>query len=539
MADYKIIDISAWNSNVPYAQLKQYGLKGAIIRITEKGNKVDSKFETHWNGCTDNGLVCGVYKYSYAKTVDEIRQEAQIVLKTLNHRKCPLGVWLDVEDSGQIYLPKEQLKKMINAFAEIITSAGYHFGIYTGRFVWGTIGGKEMGYDYWIAAYPNNDTGVIVERLRPNIGEVGWQYSSKFKLNGGNTDISTFDKVYIDKLLNGVSGYTSTGSDAQKEVEKMATVSKVEKAVSWMEAIANDPSHGYDQTYRWNERGDYDCSSLTISAFEQAGIPVKTKGATYTGNMYGVFTSCGFKDVTKTVNLATGAGLIRGDVLLNTVHHVAVYCGNGKEVEASINERGGARGGTPGDQTGREILIRAYRNYPWTHVLRYPSTETTTVSSSASTKVYSTVKKGSAGTLVMELQSKLRTLGYNIVADGDFGSKTRVAVVDFQKKYGLEADGIVGPLTWAKLNSVVEGAKTTQSLNKTPRYTGKVTVNQLNVRTGAGTSYGILSAYPMLGKDNLIDVCDEVTAANGGKWYYVRIASKHYGYVSASYVVRV
>jgi len=143
------------------------------------------------------------------------------------------------------------------------------------------------------------------------------------------------------------------------------------------------------------------------------------------------------------------------------------------------------------------------------------------------------------GALVMELQSKLRVLGYNIEADGDFGSKTNVAVVNFQKKYGLVPDGIVGPLTWNKLNELVESAKTPSStLNKTPKYTGKVTVNQLNVRTGPGTSYSQLVTYPILNKDNLIDVCDEATAANGGKWYYVRIAGKYYGYVSASYVVR-
>ena len=537
MADYKIIDISAWNANVPYAQLKQYGLKGAIIRITEKGNKVDSKFETHWNGCTDNGLVCGVYKYSYAKTEAEIKKEATEVLKALNHRKCPLGVWLDVEDSSQIYLPKEQLKKMIHAFADIITSAGYHFGIYTGKWVHSQIGGKEMGFDYWIAAYPNNDTGVIVERIRPNIGEVGWQYSAQFKLNGGNTDISTFDKQYIDKLVNGVTGHTSSGSTASQEVSKMATVSKAESAISFMEKIANDNSHGYSQDNRWGP--DYDCSSLTIYAWEQAGVPVKTNGATYTGNMYSVFKKCGFKDVTNTVNLATGAGLMRADVLLNTVHHVAMYCGNGMEVEASINEKGGAHNSIPGDQTGREILIRAYRNYPWNYVLRYPQNETTATATTPTTKVYSTVKKGSMGALVMELQSKLRVLGYNIEADGDFGSKTNVAVVNFQKKYDLVPDGIVGPLTWNKLNELVESAKTPSStLNKTPKYTGKVTVNQLNVRTGPGTSYSQLVSYPILNKDNLIDVCDEATAVNGGKWYYVRIAGKYYGYVSASYVVR-
>ena len=36
-------------------------------------------------------------------------------------------------------------------------------------------------------------------------------------------------------------------------------------------------------------------------------------------------------------------------------------------------------------------------------------------------------------------------------ADGDFGNATKTAVVQYQKKNGLEADGIVGPKTWTRL----------------------------------------------------------------------------------------
>jgi len=48
-----------------------------------------------------------------------------------------------------------------------------------------------------------------------------------------------------------------------------------------------------------------------------------------------------------------------------------MYVGGGKEVEASINEMGKVTGGKPGDQTGKEFLIRSYRNYPWDRVLRF------------------------------------------------------------------------------------------------------------------------------------------------------------------------
>lgn len=157
----------------------------------------------------------------------------------------------------------------------------------------------------------------------------------------------------------------------------------IEKATKQMENWANDSSHGYDQIYRWGEKGDYDCSSAVITAWELAGVPVKSNGATYTGNIYDVFTKLGFQDVTSKVSLSNGSGLVRGDVLLNHVHHVAMYCGNGKEVEASINEMGSATGGEPGDQTGKEFLIRSYRNYPWDCVLRYTKDSESTGESSA------------------------------------------------------------------------------------------------------------------------------------------------------------
>jgi murein DD-endopeptidase MepM/ murein hydrolase activator NlpD len=54
-----------------------------------------------------------------------------------------------------------------------------------------------------------------------------------------------------------------------------------------------------------------------------------------------------------------------------------------------------------------------------------------------------TVKLGSRGSEVVYLQKRL-----GIGADGIFGPLTRRAVINFQKSRGLAADGIVGPKTW-------------------------------------------------------------------------------------------
>ncbi len=65
----------------------------------------------------------------------------------------------------------------------------------------------------------------------------------------------------------------------------------------------------------------------------------------------------------------------------------------------------------------------------------------------------SPIKPGSRGNEVIELQNFLNAAGYNCgVIDGIFGSKTGLAVINFQIANGLKGDGIVGPLTRALLN---------------------------------------------------------------------------------------
>jgi peptidoglycan hydrolase-like protein with peptidoglycan-binding domain/chorismate mutase len=49
------------------------------------------------------------------------------------------------------------------------------------------------------------------------------------------------------------------------------------------------------------------------------------------------------------------------------------------------------------------------------------------------------------------VQRALRRAGYRIPVDGLFGLETRIAVTRFQRKHGLEPDGMVGPQTWAAL----------------------------------------------------------------------------------------
>ena len=63
-----------------------------------------------------------------------------------------------------------------------------------------------------------------------------------------------------------------------------------------------------------------------------------------------------------------------------------------------------------------------------------------------------TLRKGSKGLYVEELQEMLDKRGYTLKVDGKFGSETEEAVEAFQADNGLKVDGVVGAKTWGKLN---------------------------------------------------------------------------------------
>ena len=67
-----------------------------------------------------------------------------------------------------------------------------------------------------------------------------------------------------------------------------------------------------------------------------------------------------------------------------------------------------------------------------------------------------TLRRGDKGIYVTLMQTELIQRGYDLGswgADGKFGAATEKAVKQFQQDWGLKVDGIIGPNTWAMLDS--------------------------------------------------------------------------------------
>lgn len=238
----------------------------------------------------------------------------------------------------------------------------------------------------------------------------------------------------------------------------------IESAVNWAIQTAQDNRHGYSQADRWGP--DYDCSSFVISAYEQAGVPLREAGASYTGNMRPAMIACGFVDVTSQCGLGSGYGVQAGDVLLNYSAHTCISIGGGRVANCRTSE------GNPqaGDQSGNEIRLQSYWNFPWNCVLRYRGREPASTAESASGTTEPASKQDEVNhswnpsLLKMSnvyssdcvvLQALLNAHHFACgSADGFFGAKTQAAVNKAQQYYGLDVDGICGKQTWAKLLEV-------------------------------------------------------------------------------------
>lgn len=264
---------------------------------------------------------------------------------------------------------------------------------------------------------------------------------------------------------------------------------KIDSAVNWAVSIANNDKYGYDQQYRWGP--NYDCSSLIISAYKQAGV--NTGGATYTGDMRQNFLNNGFYEVKSSVNLRTGSGLQKGDVLIKTKHTVMVSAVNGSRVtivHASGNEWGGATGGKSGDQTGKEILTQNYYYDSWYTVLRYKEGNTTNPNPNPNPPGnYYPRYTGSSGSIVDALNA--------VRADSSYSNRTKIAAANGISNYSGTAAQNTQMLNLLKQGRLVKpgsGSNTNPSVTYFPRYTGSSgsIVNALNA-VGADSSYSYRS----------------------------------------------
>ena len=549
--EIKGIDVSAWQGNIDWKTVSEYGMGFAILRITEIGNKIDSTFEYNYQGCSKYNIPVGVYKYSYATTLSQIKEEANIVIQTLNKRKLDYPVFLDLEDPCQENIPESIMMQMINAFRSIVINAGYKFGIYCSEYWYNShLPEEAKKYDCWLASYPEDDQGWLEERLRPENG-IGWQYSQNAIIPGISdpVDRNVFYKDYTKDNSENID---------DSEVSPMVTVEQAIQAVidiataeiGYLEKASNSQldnktaNAGYNNyTKYWRDvypsyQAQAWCACFVSWVFMMAfGLDTAKKLLKHWPYVYCPTLGSLF---TKYANPQVGDIVIfyRGGTFAHTGIVIKVDGDRFWTIEGNTS---GASGIV---DNGGGVCQKSYYNsdLPGTKFCRPDYSIVTSINSNTSSIPTTTPSKnyleyGDQGSDVKSLQQKLNKVGIKdsngnkLEEDGSFGDATLYAVKVFQQKYGLEVDGLAGKDTISKLDSLI-ASQTNSNNTGFKSFVGACTTDSTPVYA-AKIGDGVLATYPMLNRANLVDVI-----AKSGTRYQIRIANKYIGWIAVSRIVK-
>jgi surface antigen len=125
----KGIDISYCQPKVDWSKVS---VDFCIIQIGGGAvrRQKDTMYESHYAGAKGRGIPVGAYWFTWARTVAEAEEEADICISLLKDKQFEYPIFLDLEQEA-IYKPgKANVSAIIRAFLSKVEKAGYWVGLY-------------------------------------------------------------------------------------------------------------------------------------------------------------------------------------------------------------------------------------------------------------------------------------------------------------------------------------------------------------------------------------------------------------------------
>lgn len=193
------MDVSYWQGLINWERVKADDIDFAILRCgyvkTLGRPQVDQQWKRNAQECERLGIPYGVYIYSYAKTVEAAKAEADHVINTLKGFSPTYPVYFDLEEKSlESTSNRMLLANMASAFCDKIAAAGYTPGIYANTNWWNNYLTDPVfdQWERWVAQY-NSKCSYTRGSYRL------WQCSASGKVDGivGNVDLDLeFDGVF-------------------------------------------------------------------------------------------------------------------------------------------------------------------------------------------------------------------------------------------------------------------------------------------------------------------------------------------------------
>lgn len=164
------IDVSRYQGEIDWTQVRQAGVEFAMIRVGGRGYGEegaifeDAMAQQNYLGAKQAGLKIGAYFFSQAVTVEEAQQEADFVLQKISDWQLDMPVVFDWEYIGvgarTEFVDTQTLVDCTLAFCKIIRRAGLPAMVYFNPDLAQDPYYLEslMHYDFWLAFYTEEMT---------------------------------------------------------------------------------------------------------------------------------------------------------------------------------------------------------------------------------------------------------------------------------------------------------------------------------------------------------------------------------------------
>lgn len=206
----KGIDVSQWQGYIDWQAVKNDGIQFAFVRAGHGGHTLDTCFQQNMVNANAAGIPVGVYFYSTAQNEAQAVQDAQFVIRSMKGYLVSYPVVIDLEDSSQAHLSKQQIGRIAKAYCDEIRAAGYTPMVYCNENWYRNMIDVSMVSDVemWVARWGNTYSSDIPRDI--------WQSCSTGRVAGinGNVDIDfgypDYTKI-ITPRTEPQEGYVMTG----------------------------------------------------------------------------------------------------------------------------------------------------------------------------------------------------------------------------------------------------------------------------------------------------------------------------------------
>ena len=238
MSGVKGIDVSKWQGEINWAEVRKNGVNFAIIREgwgKKSATQIDKQFKRNYEGAKSVGIDVGCYHYSYADSVSDARLEAEFCLENIKGMQFEYPIVFDIEDKEQLKLNNRQRTDIVKAFCEEIEKAGYYAMFYCNLYWLNNYLYKSEleRYDLWLAQW-----GVD----NPTVACGIWQKSETGRIGGivGNVDIDVAYRNYPAIIKSkGLNGFTNEAPIEEIQPERPNNIIYMVKRGDTLSKIAS------------------------------------------------------------------------------------------------------------------------------------------------------------------------------------------------------------------------------------------------------------------------------------------------------------